>query len=103
MGNGSAMDCGFRIYGALRACVSLTFILAFLANSANCAAAVWYVRPVAPNGTYGLENGTSYANAFNGLTAAGRVGEGIKWGVGGVRGGDTLYVCGNHWLKTSQS
>src|SRR4029079_8654150 len=44
----------------------------------------WYVRPVAPTGTYGREDGSSYANAFNGLTAAGRSGKGIIWGSGGV-------------------
>ena len=61
----------------------------------------WYVRPVAPNGTYGSEDGTSFANAFNGLTPAGRTGKGIIWGAGGVMPGDTLYICGNHWLKTT--
>lgn len=49
-------------------------------------AADWYVRPI--TGEYeGGEDGSSYANAFDGFS-------GITWGVGGVVAGDTLYVCG---------
>ena len=47
----------------------------------------WYVRPY--GGSYGAENGTSYANAWDGL---GRV----IWGSSGVKAGDTLYICGTH-------
>ena len=72
--------------------------------SAESHAATWYVRPAAPAGTYGSENGTSYANAFNGLTqAAGGSTAGIKWGPGGVQAGDTLYISGNHWLQISSA
>lgn len=48
---------------------------------------VWYVRP--SGGSYGTEDGTSYANAWDGFTN-------ITWGTGGVEAGDTLYVCGAH-------
>jgi hypothetical protein len=47
----------------------------------------WYARPY--GGTYGLEDGTSYDNAWDGLTK-------IVWGTGGVDAGDTLYICGFH-------
>jgi hypothetical protein len=63
----------------------------------------WYVRnlvdidttwdvlrnPIADPGIYGSQDGSSYANAFNGIFS-------IKWGEGGVEAGDTLYVCGTH-------
>jgi len=45
------------------------------------------VRPW--GGDYGTEDGTSYANAWEGL-------ENVIWGPGGVQAGDTLYVCGLH-------
>ena len=47
----------------------------------------WYVRPA--GGSYGSENGTSYANAWDGLLN-------VRWGTGGVQPGDTLWVCGLH-------
>lgn len=47
----------------------------------------WYVRP--EGGVYGAEDGTSYADAWDGLSS-------VVWGVGGVVAGDTLYVCGCH-------
>ena len=47
----------------------------------------WYVRPA--GGNYGAENGTSYANAWDGLPN-------VVWGTGGVQPGDTLYICGLH-------
>ncbi|MFQ5621731.1 MAG: right-handed parallel beta-helix repeat-containing protein, partial [Candidatus Nanoarchaeia archaeon] len=47
----------------------------------------WYVRPA--GGNYGSEDGTSYANAWDGLLN-------VVWGEGGVQPGDTLYVCGLH-------
>ncbi|MEN6626763.1 MAG: right-handed parallel beta-helix repeat-containing protein [Candidatus Sumerlaeia bacterium] len=65
-------------------------------------AATWYVRPEAAAGAYGREDGTSYDNAFNGLTIGDRSKGGLVWGTGGIKAGDTLYVCGNHWLKISK-
>jgi parallel beta-helix repeat protein len=50
----------------------------------------WYVRPA--GGNYGLEDGTSYENAWNGFGN-------IVWGAGGVSVSDTLYVCGAHSQK----
>ena len=47
----------------------------------------YYVRPSATPGTYGLEDGTSYANAWNGLTN-------IDWTLIGY--GDVLWVAGTH-------
>lgn len=47
----------------------------------------WYVRPDTSH--TGTRNGTSYATAWGGWSE-------ITWGVGGVVGGDTLYVCGAH-------
>jgi len=52
----------------------------------------WYVRPNASHG--GTNAGTSYANAWQGWAS-------IVWGVGGVVGGDTLYVCGAHSSATT--
>ena len=48
----------------------------------------WYVRP--SGGTYGDEDGTSYANAWDGFSN-------ITWGVGGVVVGDTLYLDGTFY------
>ncbi len=53
-------------------------------------ATTWYVRP--NGGSYGSENGTSYANAWDGFNN-------IVWGTGGVQAGDTLYICGTHYEK----
>jgi hypothetical protein len=53
-------------------------------------ATTWYVRPA--GGTYGAENGTSYANAFDGFAD-------IVWSGGGIVAGDTLFVCGAHSEK----
>lgn len=47
----------------------------------------WYVRP--EGGSYGAENGTSYADAWDGLLN-------IVWGTDGVLPGDTIWVCGLH-------
>jgi len=63
---------------------SIFFFIIFLSPVFG---ANWYVRPA--GGNYGLENGTSYANAWDGL-------EKVVWGAGGVQPGDTLYVCGFH-------
>jgi parallel beta-helix repeat protein len=62
-------------------------LLALFLLASVLAAADWYVRPA--GGNYGLENGTSYANAWDGLLN-------VKWGAGGVQPGDTLWVCGLH-------
>ncbi|MCE5230704.1 right-handed parallel beta-helix repeat-containing protein [bacterium] len=88
----------------LRSFTMLGFLVsAALAWTASSSfAATWYVRPEAPTGTYGSENGTSYANAFNGLTIGDRSKGGPVWGSGGIKAGDTLYICGNHWLKISK-
>lgn len=70
-------------------------LLTFVGQSAT-----WYVRPLVYSswsgttpiptvGTYGNQDGTSYANAWNGLGS-------VVWGGGGVNSGDTLYVCGTH-------
>jgi len=63
----------------------------------------WYARPlidedtsrdalgnaVVDEGVYGTQDGTSYENAFNGVS-------GVRFGEGGVQSGDTLYICGEH-------
>ncbi|MDY6950023.1 MAG: right-handed parallel beta-helix repeat-containing protein [Thermodesulfobacteriota bacterium] len=68
----------------------LTFFLIF-ASPPSAGAETFFVRPA--GGDYGLENGTSYANAWDGFTK-------ISWGsgseVGKVDAGDTLYICGTH-------
>ena len=63
--------------------------------------ATWFVRPgvydgqdtngnpVALGAVCGMQNGTNYDNAWNGLQA-------VVWGASGVNTGDTLYVCGTH-------
>ncbi|MDD3925951.1 MAG: hypothetical protein PHT33_04770, partial [bacterium] len=66
----------------------MSFLICLLALNSVCWASTWYVRPA--GGSYGLENGTSYDNAWDGF---GR----IVWGSSGVTAGDTLYVCGNHY------
>jgi hypothetical protein len=46
--------------------------------------------PVPTPGVYGTQNGTSYANAWNGLNS-------IVFGGAGVNfSQDTVYVCGSH-------
>lgn len=59
-------------------------------------AAEWYVRASTTPGTYGAENGTSHADAWNGWSD-------IVWGVSGVSAGDTLYFCGNHAYSSTIS
>ena len=54
--------------------------------------ATWYVRPA--GGSYGGEDGTAYADAWDGLKS-------VVWGGAGVVAGDTLYVCGTHYLTTA--
>jgi len=65
----------------------LTLSLVWLILSANAAASDWFVRPA--GGDYGSEDGSSYQNAWDGLTN-------VVWGTGGVEAGDILYVCGRH-------
>lgn len=52
-----------------------------------CFGTDWYVRP--DGGDYGGEDGTTYADAWDGLLE-------VVWGGEGVVAGDTLYVCGLH-------
>jgi hypothetical protein len=59
----------------------LILVLMLLPSLAN--AATYYVRPL--GGSYGTEDGTSYANAFDGFAD-----------ISGLAAGDTLYVCGAH-------
>jgi len=47
----------------------------------------WYVRPA--GGSYGSEDGTSYADAWDGFSN-------IDWTASGVQPGDTLYIAGIH-------
>lgn len=67
----------------------------------------WYVRPgvyaqfdpdsgvpIATAGIYGLQDGSSYSNAWNGLFS-------VAWGENGVEAGDNLYVCGTHLYTAS--
>lgn len=49
-------------------------------------------HPIATGSIYGTQNGTNYANAWNGITS-------VIWGVAGVNTGDELYVCGTHVFK----
>lgn len=64
----------------------LALLIVVVMNAGVSRATDWYVRPI--SGEYGPpEDGSSYANAFDGFA-------GITWGVGGVVAGDTLYVCG---------
>jgi len=65
----------------------LFWIFVFLILAVPLYSTTWYVRPA--GGSYGAEDGTSYAAAWDGLLN-------VVWGVGGVVAGDTLYVCGLH-------
>jgi len=65
-------------------------VLFFLLIPNLASATDLYVRPA--GGSYGVENGTDYDNAWDGLGN-------IVWGSGGVQAGDTLWVCGLH-LRT---
>ena len=38
-------------------------------------------------GDYGVEDGTSHENAWDGLDQ-------VVWGSSGVKSGDTLWICG---------
>jgi len=67
--------------------ICLIIVQICIVFSIGILASDWYVRPA--GGNYGLENGTSYANAWDGLLN-------VKWGAGGVQPGDTLWVCGLH-------
>src|SRR5688572_1623952 len=88
----------------LRSLLALLSVFAVGLGLLDGHAATWYCRPPVISGvdgtgkpipvpaTYGSQDGTSYANAWNGLRA-------VVWGVGGVVAGDTLYVCGVHLHK----
>lgn len=54
--------------------------------------ATWYVRPNISHSV--TRNGTSYATAWGGWSE-------IVWGALGVKGGDTLYVCGAHSIAAT--
>lgn len=101
-----AAPCKDRIVGRKNLCaftlLSQLVSVALAWNSPIGHAATWYVRPEAAAGAYGSENGTSYANAFNGLTIGDRSSGGLKWGSSGIKAGDTVYICGNHWLNISR-
>jgi hypothetical protein len=71
----------------------LATILVLMLAAGSAQAATWYVRPLS-QGEYGAEDGTSYANAYDGFSD-------ITWGEGGVVAGDTLYICGEHRYATS--
>lgn len=67
------------------------FIFVFFCLNITCLsyAETFYVRPAGAN--YGLEDGTSFENAWSGF-------EDIRWGTGSENGkvdsGDTLFMCG---------
>ncbi len=79
--------------------IAILLLIAF-----ECSGATWYVRPgvftsldgsghpIPTSSVYGSQDGTSYANAWNGITS-------VTWGVSGVNTGDTLYVCGTNIFK----
>lgn len=73
------------------------------------AATEWYVRDAATFGTYGTENGTSYANSWNDFrwrgTSGGRGGRSLFASVDqtAIAPGDTLWACGDFGLKTTAS
>ena len=74
------------------------------------AATNWYARRETTAGTYGDEDGTSYANAWNGLpryggqeltpSLASLGAQADVWG--SVAPGDTLFLCGD-WYRESSS
>ena len=87
----------------------IRIIIALVSLSVWCSlASDWYVRPcvytsldgsgkpIPTAGVYGAQDGTSYANAWNGLCA-------VIWGSGGVVAGDTLWVCGCHIHSTTSN
>lgn len=92
-----------RIEPPLYLFLRIVLLAVVITAGGRAAASTWYARPEAAFGTYGNEDGTSYANAFNGLTTGDRNKGGLKWGTGGIKAGDTLYICGNHWLKVSKA
>jgi len=74
-----------RVVEGLLAILILIWFL--LPQSVALAASDWYVRPA--GGSYGSEDGTSYANAWDGLSN-------VVWGPGGVEAGDKLIISGTH-------
>ncbi|MDO8647359.1 MAG: choice-of-anchor Q domain-containing protein [Candidatus Diapherotrites archaeon] len=71
----------------------LVVCFALLLFSSTAFAAEWYVRP--PIDTYGLNNGSSFENAWSGL-------ENVVWGNSGINAGDTLFICGVQIRTVSQ-
>jgi len=63
------------------------YLFTLILISTSAWATTWYVRP--SGGSYGGEDGTAYADAWDGFSN-------ITWGVGGVVAGDTLYIAGSH-------
>lgn len=74
-----------KIFSPVSIAAGLLLLLAFACDV--CEGAAWVVRP--GNYSYGSNDGTSYGNAWPGFGK-------VIWGPGGVREGDTLFVCGTH-------
>jgi hypothetical protein len=68
----------------------LTLLTLFVASYSEVFAATYFVRPYLQSGSYGSSDGSSYANAWNGMNALD-----TKWG-DPVGPGDTVYICGTH-------
>lgn len=66
-------------------CGILLFVVCFHATHAD--AGEWWVRPAGSH--HGASDGSTYGDAWPGLAA-------VQWGDGGVKPGDTLWVCGLH-------
>ncbi len=58
----------------------------------------WYVRPAFSGQTYGTEDGTSYANAWNGLETLNG-----KFQDGTIGPTDEIYICGTHVFHDTTS
>jgi hypothetical protein len=78
-----ASQGNFMLQKTLLSVVMLLFIVIVPLEGAN-----WYVRPNAS--PYGSASGLSWNDAFNGFGA-------VRWGSGGVVGGDTLFVAGGSY------
>jgi hypothetical protein len=63
-------------------------VVLFISDSVVAAGNDWYFHPRL-DGPYGLNNGTTYNDAWYRDVD-------IKWGSGGIEAGDALYVCGMH-------
>jgi hypothetical protein len=69
---------------------AVLFCLFFLTSYSS--AYEWYVRPF--TGKYGLEDGTTYANAFRGWS-------GIQWKK--IKPGDIIFFCGNFYAPDEKN